>query len=99
MTTRSDNSRRTFLSTAVGGAFAVAAAQGQQKPPSPDATVRDWAHPETVRYPEPDVIALDNRFRKYMVGNGIMKRVSTGTLWAEGPAWSGVGRYLVWSDI
>jgi gluconolactonase len=22
-----------------------------------------------------------------------------GTLWAEGPAWNGVGRYLVWSDI
>jgi len=28
-----------------------------------------------------------------------MKRAHTGTLWAEGPAWSGVGRYLVWSDI
>ncbi|MGI8858398.1 MAG: SMP-30/gluconolactonase/LRE family protein, partial [Thermomicrobiales bacterium] len=23
----------------------------------------------------------------------------TGALWAEGPAWSGLGRYLVWSDI
>ena len=23
----------------------------------------------------------------------------TGTLWAEGPAWNGVGRYLLWSDI
>jgi gluconolactonase len=23
----------------------------------------------------------------------------TGTLWAEGPAWSGVGKYLLWSDI
>ena len=22
-----------------------------------------------------------------------------GTLWAEGPAWNGVGRYLLWSDI
>ena len=28
-----------------------------------------------------------------------IKRLHTGTLWAEGPAWNGVGRYLVWSDI
>ena len=34
-----------------------------------------------------------------MVGNTVIKRLYTGTLWAEGPAWNGVGRYLVWSDI
>ena len=34
-----------------------------------------------------------------MVGNTTIKRLYTGTLWAEGPAWNGVGRYLVWSDI
>ena len=28
-----------------------------------------------------------------------IKRLHIGTLWAEGPAWNGVGRYLVWSDI
>ena len=28
-----------------------------------------------------------------------IKRLWTGALWAEGPAWSGLGRYLVWSDI
>ena len=28
-----------------------------------------------------------------------IKRLYTGTLWSEGPAWNGVGRYLVWSDI
>jgi gluconolactonase len=27
-----------------------------------------------------------------------IRRLHTGTLWAEGPAWNGVGRYLVWSD-
>ena len=26
-------------------------------------------------------------------------RLYRGTLWAEGPAWNGVGRYLIWSDI
>ena len=34
-----------------------------------------------------------------MIGNTPIKRLHTGTLWAEGPAWNGVGRYLVWSDI
>lgn len=51
-----------------------------------------------VRYPEPDVISLDKRF-KYKLGNTPIIRLYRGTLWAEGPAWNGVGRYLVWSDI
>jgi gluconolactonase len=45
------------------------------------------------------VVVLDNRFRRYIVGNTPIRRLHTGTLWAEGPAWNGVGRYLVWSDI
>ena len=52
-----------------------------------------------MRYPEPDVVALDKRFAKYKIGNTPILRLHTGTLWAEGPAWNGVGRYLVWSDI
>lgn len=51
-----------------------------------------------VRYPEPDVIALDKRF-KYKLGNTPILRLHRGTMWAEGPAWNGVGRYLIWSDI
>lgn len=50
------------------------------------------------RYPDPDIIALDKRF-KYKLGNTPIQRLYTGTLWAEGPAWNGVGRYLLWSDI
>ena len=38
-------------------------------------------------------------FRQYIVFNSPIKRLHIGTLWAEGPAWNGVGRYLVWSDI
>jgi gluconolactonase len=52
-----------------------------------------------IQYPDPDVIALDPKFRRYMIGNTSIKRLHTGTQWAEGPAWNGVGRYLVWSDI
>jgi gluconolactonase len=52
-----------------------------------------------VRYPEPDVIVLDKRFDKYKLGSSPIRRLHTGMLWAEGPAWNGVGKYLMWSDI
>ncbi len=51
------------------------------------------------RYPEPDVVALDPRFKKYKIGSAPIQRLHTGMLWAEGPAWSGTGGYLMWSDI
>ena len=52
-----------------------------------------------VRYPDPDIVTLDKRFAKYKLGNTPIQRLHLGTLWAEGPAWNGVGRFLVWSDI
>jgi len=50
-------------------------------------------------YPDPDVVALDFSFGKYIQGNTPLLRLHTGCLWAEGPAWNGVGNYLIWSDI
>jgi gluconolactonase len=92
--------RRSFLAAAVGGAALKAAAQSPASTPiSPKPTPRDWSNQVPVQYPDPDIVALDNRFRRYMVGNTVIKKLHTGTLWAEGPAWNGVGRYLVWSDI
>ena len=85
--------RRGLMGLAIGGAMA------QQAPVSPVATIRDWTGVVPVQYPDPDVVALDPKFRKYMIGNTSMKRLHTGTQWAEGPAWNGVGKYLVWSDI
>jgi len=58
---------------------------------------RDWTQP--VRYPEPDVVALDKRFAKIKIGNAPIQRLAQGFLWSEGPAWHGSGRYLVFSDI
>jgi gluconolactonase len=82
--------RRSFVSGAVvTTAASVVAAQngdfGQNSSPK--------------RYPDPDIVVLDRRFAKYKVGNAVIERLYTGMRWAEGPAWSGVGRYLVWSDI
>lgn len=98
--------RRSFFAAAVPGvvvasALAQAAPQQQAQTPqiSPDPVPRDWTGQVPVRYPDPDIIALDNRFRRYIIGNTVIKRLHTGTLWAEGPAWNGAGRFLVWSDI
>jgi len=93
--------RRAFLgSTLAGLALARhgAAAQAPAQTPSPVPAPRDWSGQTPLQYPDPDVIALDPRFRRYMVGNTPIRRLYTGTLWSEGPAWNGVGRYLVWSD-
>ncbi len=64
-----------------------------------EATPRDWSGQNPLPYPDPDVIALDPRFEQYILFQSPIQRLHTGTLWAEGPAWNGVGRYLVWSDI
>ena len=54
-----------------------------------------------VRYPDPRLITLDDRFAKLKLGNTPVQRIhySKDTLWTEGPAWNGTGRYLIWSDI
>ncbi|WP_051609520.1 SMP-30/gluconolactonase/LRE family protein [Fodinicurvata fenggangensis] len=84
-------SRRNLLKTA--GAVAATTAM------APHALARNFGDDaEPIRYPEPDVVQLDPRFTA-KIGNTPIVRLHTGTLWAEGPAWNGVGRYLVWSDI
>lgn len=60
---------------------------------------RDYSGKNPVRYPDPDIVVLDPRFRKYALGNTPIQRLHTGALWAEGCAWNGVGKYLIWSDI
>ena len=89
--------RRSFLTAALGAAATIPAFA--QQPAAGTPAPRDWSGQTPIRYPDPDVVVVDNRFRKYVVGNTTIKRVYTGTLWAEGPAWNGVGRFLVWSDI
>jgi gluconolactonase len=87
--------RRAFLSGAIG----LGAVRIQQPPVSSTPSPRDYSRQDPIQYPDPDIIALDSRFRRYIVGNTVIRRLHFGTLWAEGPAWNGVGRYLVWSDI
>ncbi|MEP6788380.1 MAG: SMP-30/gluconolactonase/LRE family protein [Acidobacteriota bacterium] len=82
--------RRGFLAATLAAA-AASAISGQTRDFKPDA--------QPVRYPDKDILVLDDKFDKYRIANTPIQRLYTGTLWAEGPAWNGVGNYLVWSDI
>ena len=84
--------RRSFLaaSAMAGGALWWRSSAGND---------RDWSGATPVRYPDPDIIQLDPRFGRYKLGNAAIERLHTGSRWVEGPAWNGVGKYLVWSDI
>ena len=41
---------------------------------------------------------LDPRFARLFNGSAHVDKLYTGCRWAEGPAWFGGGRYLIWSD-
>jgi gluconolactonase len=56
-----------------------------------------WRAP--IRYPDPAIEILDERFAKYRIFNAAVERLYTGCRWAEGPVWFGDGRFLLWSDI
>ena len=49
---------------------------------------RDWRNNQPVRYPDPDIVALDKRFDEVPIGNAAIQRLYTGTHWAGGPAWN-----------
>jgi gluconolactonase len=112
LNTSSAISRRRFMRAMGAGAGATVLVSGAAraqapapgKPGEPASTVtsppRDFsptAPPMT--YVDPDVITIDPLFNGLRQGNTPIKRLWTGALWSEGPAWSGQGRYLVWSDI
>jgi gluconolactonase len=106
--------RRALVTAAAVGAGAAALgsgavrAQGQPAgsgPVAPPSTVtsppRDFGPggAPTTYFTDPDVLSVDPTFDQYRQPNSAIQRLWTGALWAEGPAWNAVGRYLVWSDI
>jgi len=89
--------RRDVLAAAGFGlaAFPVVA-QAPQPVIDPFHAQRDWAGSTPVRDPDPDIIAVDSRFRSYVV-NSQLQRLHTGTLWSEGPACR-LGQAFVWRE-
>jgi gluconolactonase len=96
-------SRRSLVRTlggVAGAAWAGRRAEAQR--PSPPSVItnppRDFSEPTTY-FNDPDVVSVDPRFDAYVQPNSAIRRLWTGGLWLEGPAWNSVGRYLVFSDI
>src|SRR5258708_36182362 len=87
--------RRTFLRATIGMSTGVLV--------SPTLLAeRDWTgESNPTRYPDPDILVLDQRFAKYKIGNTHIQTLyhNPGMLWAEGTAWNAVGRYLGLIDI
>lgn len=107
-----DITRRRLLQTLGTAAGAAALAprtlhgQGRQGAPLSAPTVvsnppRDFGPdaPPTTYFADPDVLTVDPSFDGLIQANTSIKRIWTGALWTEGPAWNSQGRYLLWSDI
>src|SRR5262245_37112753 len=104
-------SRRMLIKSmvAVAGAAVVAPrialAQAPAGPVAPPSTItsppRDFGPggAPTTYFTDPDVLTIEPAFNGLRQPNAPIQRLWTGALWSEGPAWSGQGRYLVWSDI
>ena len=81
---------------------------GGSGPATPPTTTtsppRDFTAP-SVYFSDPDILTVDPVFGDLTQGNTTIARLWHGDvngkpiLWAEGPAWSSEGRYLLWSDI
>jgi gluconolactonase len=56
-----------------------------------------WAH--ATRYPDAAIEVIDPRFERYRLKLARIERIASGLRWAEGPAWFGDLRTLLWSDI
>ena len=58
-----------------------------------------WQSSAPIRYPDPDIVVLDKRFRHLVVPMAAIERIASGFRFTEGPVWFGDGRYLLFSDI
>ena len=99
-------SRRTLVNslaiaagaTVVGAGSALAQQSSAAAPPTTITTPpRDFGPggAPTTYFWDPDIIAVDPSFEDLAQPNTAIKRLYTGLLWAEGPAWSAQGRYLL----
>lgn len=102
-------SRRALLKAGAGlaGVAAAAALSGAAQASAlgqPSSVItsppRVWGPDATPNfYPDPDIIVIDPSFNDLLLGITAIRRLWTGSRWAEGPAWSSQGQYLVFSDV
>jgi gluconolactonase len=96
--------RRHFLLSAAAAAVGSAAAKpglaANSAPSGPLAAERNGRlRNETVPCPDANIQVLDPRFKKYLTGTTLLRRVWTGAQWTEGPVWFGDMHCVIFSDI
>lgn len=99
-----DMSRRTFVKTvaaivATAASVSILSRRAEAQGPDGGGVAQYGPGAQPVDYPNNDVIVLNPERFTAKIGNTPILRIHTGSMWAEGPAWNGVGNYLVWSDI
>lgn len=58
-----------------------------------------WGPEAPIRYPDPDLLALDARFERLILPHAAIERIAGGCRFTEGPVWFGDTRQLFFSDI
>ena len=96
--------RRLMLAGAAAAVPALAYAQDKPQFGTPQSVIsnppRDFgpAAPPPAS-PDPDIIKLDPSFNGLLIGQETIRRVATGYHFLEGPAWSSIGLYAIFSDV
>src|SRR5690349_23909583 len=98
-----DLNRRLMLAGAAASLPALAHAQDKPQFGTPLSVItnppRDFGpNAPPPSSPDPDVIRVDPSFGSLLIGQETIRRVSTGYHFLEGPAWSSVGLYAIFSD-
>ncbi len=97
-------SRRLMLAGAAASMPALAFAQDKPQFGTPQSVItnppRDFGpNAPPPASPDPDIIRLDPSFAGLLIGQETIRRVATGYHFLEGPAWSSIGLYTIFSDV
>jgi gluconolactonase len=85
-------------------AFAQNKSQGKPELGTPRSVVTDPPRrygpgAQPAFSPDPDVLRIDPAFGRLLIGQEVIRRLHTGLHLAEGPAWSSLGQYTIFSDV
>jgi len=97
-------SRRTMLAGAAAVAPTLTYAADKPQQATPRSVIseppRDFGPSAAPAFnPDPDVIRVDPVFGQLLISQEVIRRVHTGLHLAEGPAWSSLGQYAIFSDV
>ena len=96
--------RRGLMAAAASLLPAAALAQGKAQLGTPRTVISDPPRQfgpgaQPAFSPDPDVLRIDPAFGRLLIGQEVIRRLYTGLHLAEGPAWSSLGQFAIFSDV